>query len=211
MKDLIQKHGEKLFTTSLAIADEFGRRHDNVVRRIQNLADNGGISLLNLKERDFVNNRGRKRIFYEIPEREALIIMPFIGGSKSIQGQVILVDAFIAARKELNRLHKMQASPDWKQLRKDTKEAFKFVNLALTHMRELEGKMTKPYHYMNEAKLMNAVITGEYKGVDRESLTSTQLDLLTKIEMENSKLLLAGKTYNERKQNLLDMFIPKLN
>lgn len=45
--NLIETHGENLFTTSLVIAKSFGRRHSDVLRAIDNLISSGDIPELN--------------------------------------------------------------------------------------------------------------------------------------------------------------------
>ena len=211
MKDLIIQHGEKLYTTSLIIAEQFGRRHDNVLATIDKLIKSQDFNALKFKEVEYKDSKGESRRMYELDERTALKVMPFIGGRNSRIGQDRLVDGFMEARAEIERLRSMRQSTDWQKIRYDTKEAFKLVALVLDETRKLQGKDTKPYHYMNEAKMMNAVLTGEYKGIDRDLLTEIQLNLLDKIQAENSRLLIQGKSYQERKQILLNMFVPKLN
>lgn len=98
MKKLIEIVNNQPMTTSLVVAEQFGRRHDNVMASIHKLIDNGAISLLDFKERDY-DNRGKKYPMYELTERGFLIAMPFIGGSKSEQGQAKLVDAFLASHR----------------------------------------------------------------------------------------------------------------
>jgi hypothetical protein len=44
------------------------------------------------------------------------------------------------------------------------------------------GKQTKPYHYMNESRLLNEVLTGAFKGSNRDQLSVTELELVTLVD-----------------------------
>ncbi|MDU0701892.1 KilA-N domain-containing protein [Pseudomonas aeruginosa] len=69
--------------------------------------------------------------------------------------------------------------------------------LVITHQ-EI-GKETKPHHYMNEARLINEILTGVFRGRDRSQLTLTELELVTLLENRDVLLLGQGKDYNNRK------------
>lgn len=104
-------------TTSVVIAEKFGRPHKNVLQSIDGLIQNGTIDRLDFKPIFYTDEMNREQRAYQLSERAALISMPFIGGKKSREGQRILVDAFLAARDEITRLRQMHASLDWRQAR----------------------------------------------------------------------------------------------
>jgi Rha family phage regulatory protein len=95
------REGGEIVTDSVVIAEEFGRRHDNVMERLRSLVADGSINLLDFKEIEYLDGRGRKQPAIELTERGALVAMPFIGGKMSREGQVRLVDAFLAMREQL--------------------------------------------------------------------------------------------------------------
>lgn len=207
--DLVERQGEKIFTTSLVISELFGRPHFRVIKSIKSLIDRGKLTT-GVVVSSWLDSTGRSNTLYQLDERSALIAMPFIGGEKAEEGQVRLVDAFLAIRKELDRIHRQQSDPNWQRIRQQTKEAFRLVALVLQETRKLQGKETEKHHYTNEARLMNGVLTGKYKSLARDELNDQQLCLLDSIEQENSRMMIQGRTYQERKQSLLDKFIPKL-
>lgn len=104
-------------TTSVLIADLFGRPHKNVLQSLDGLTADGTIDRLDFKPIFYTDEMNREQRAYQLSERAALISMPFIGGKKSREGQRTLVDAFLAARDEINRLRQMHASPAWQQAR----------------------------------------------------------------------------------------------
>lgn len=75
--------------------------------------------------------------------------------------------------------------------------------------RQQQGKASAPHHYMNEAKLVNWALTGEFKGVDRESLSVAELDVLARLEERNSVLIGCGFSYDDRKP-VLERFVSEL-
>ncbi|MBF0421185.1 MAG: KilA-N domain-containing protein [Magnetococcales bacterium] len=95
---------------------------------------------------------------------------------------------------------------DWKKSRHAAASSFKVMSEALRIVREEQGKIAASHHYINEARLVNWAISGEFKGMDRESLSSNELDLLAKLEVRNSVLLGRGLAYTDRKQ-MLEQFV----
>jgi phage regulator Rha-like protein len=93
MNNLVTLNNGVASTTSLIIAEQFGRKHSHVIRSIEKVIGRYGIVPTSYLD---ATNHAYK--MYELPEREALIVMPFIGGQKSIDGQERLVDAFLAIR-----------------------------------------------------------------------------------------------------------------
>lgn len=91
---------------------------------------------------------------------------------------------------------------DWRKLRHGCASTNKVVNEILMLTRAEQGKGTAPHHYMNEAKLVNHVISGEFKGLDRDSLSTSDLDLLAHIETRNAVLIGRGLAYDQRKAML---------
>jgi hypothetical protein len=69
--------------------------------------------------------------------------------------------------------------------------------LSITH--EAMGKDTKPYHYMNEARLINEVLTGAFTGRNRDQLTVAELEIVMLVENRDVLLLGQGKEYRARK------------
>ncbi|KPY53834.1 KilA-N domain-containing protein [Pseudomonas syringae] len=72
--------------------------------------------------------------------------------------------------------------------------------LSITH--EAAGKATKPHHFMNEARLINEVITGQFAGRNRDQLTQPELELIMLVESRDVLLIGQGKDYATRKQAL---------
>lgn len=123
MDELIKRSdGGELTVSSLTVASEFNRRHDDVLKSIRKLVKNQRLRLGDFTESSYKNKQGRLMPCYDLTERGFLIAMPFIGGSKAEEGQVRLVDAFLAMRNVINNEpieEKLKALPDEAHARAD--------------------------------------------------------------------------------------------
>lgn len=188
-------------TNSLAIAQEFERRHGNVLHSLDSLIADGTLNQLEFKPVKYVDEKGEARRAIELTERGALIAMPFIGGKKSRQGQVKLVDAFFEMRSVLNNTKSV-----WQEQRNQLAYSFRIMSDALREVRTDEGKSTQPHHYANEARLLNYVMFGKFASVDRAYLSSNDLVLLEALEARNAIWIARGRSYSERKAALLEYY-----
>ena len=91
---------------------------------------------------------------------------------------------------------------DWRKLRHQSASSFKVANDMLKLVRAEAGKDTERHHYMNEARLVNWALAGEFKGLDRDHLTGEELALLSHLEERNAVLIGRGIAYEQRKPML---------
>lgn len=102
-------------------------------------------------------------------------------------------------------IHGAPEASDWKRLRHEAASSYKVMSDVLMESRADAGKETKHYHYANEAKLVNWVLTGEYAPLDRSALSTSDLDMLAKLEARNAVLLAKGASRDLRKELLTAM------
>ncbi|WP_213879212.1 KilA-N domain-containing protein [Pseudomonas sp. dw_358] len=100
-------------------------------------------------------------------------------------------------------------SKPWASARREAAIGHKAVCDAVALNCEAQGKTPKPHHFINEARLINQVITGSFAGRDRDQLDTAELEIVTLAELRDSGLLCAGMTYAERKANLV-AYVTKL-
>jgi len=91
---------------------------------------------------------------------------------------------------------------DWRRARSQATASFKVMNDVLQMVREESGKATASHHYINEVRLINGVLSGQFSAMDRERLSETDLSLLAKLEVRNSVLIGRGLPYVDRKMIL---------
>jgi hypothetical protein len=91
---------------------------------------------------------------------------------------------------------------DWKRLRHEATASYKVMGQILQMTLQREGKESYPYHFSNEARLINHTLTGVFGKVDRDGLQAGDLDLLAKLENLNAVLIGCGANYEDRKKEL---------
>lgn len=96
----------------------------------------------------------------------------------------------------------LRGKDDWKRARHEAASTHKVMCALLQLTRKEGGKETEAHHYANEARLVNWALTGEFKGIDRESLPKGELDVLAKLEAQNAVLIGHGVEYAARKPAL---------
>lgn len=88
---------------------------------------------------------------------------------------------------------------DWRKLRHVSASTNKLVNAMVQLIRMEAGKASEAHHFSNEARLVNWALKGEFKGLDRDALSSTDLALLAHLEERNAVLIGRGLSYEQRK------------
>lgn len=91
---------------------------------------------------------------------------------------------------------------DWKKSRHETSASFKVLGQVLQLTRQRLGKTCAPHHFSNEARMINWVLMGKFGKIDRDGLSSGDLDLLAKLENMDTVLIGCGASYDDRKKEL---------
>lgn len=92
---------------------------------------------------------------------------------------------------------------NWHIARHAIASSSKVLSGMLQEVRKAIGKATAAHHHMNEHKLINSLLTGEYRGLNRELMTTYQLDFLAHFELRNAVLIGMGLGYDQRKGVLI--------
>ncbi len=88
---------------------------------------------------------------------------------------------------------------DWQRMRHEAASSFKVMTAIIKMNLEAKGKTPCPYHFSNEARLVNWALTGEFCKLDREALPQEKLDLLARLEERNAVLVGREMDYDQRK------------
>ncbi len=96
----------------------------------------------------------------------------------------------------------IRGQDDWRKLRHQSASSFKVMNEILKLSRGDAGKETAGHHYSNEARLINFILAGEFKSLDRDGLSESDLSLLAYLEERNAVLIGRGLSYDQRKPML---------
>lgn len=92
---------------------------------------------------------------------------------------------------------------NWQQARLQSAVGYRGLCDALAVACEERGKSPQRHHFINEARLINQVITGQFAGRNRDQLSAEELLLVSLIEIRDVLLIGQGKNFDARKKALL--------
>jgi Rha family phage regulatory protein len=188
---------DNMTTTSLIIAEHFGKAHKNVLQAIDNLGCSEQFSRLNFQPSDFVNSRGKTYKGYVITrDGFSMLVMGFTG-TKAMQWKEKFLAAFNAMEKALL---KQSNDVDWKaarlqlkSVRQETTDAIKdFVTYATA-----QGSQNAKMYYANitnmEYKALGLLQQAKQtEGNFRDTLDLLQISQLQLAETLASKAIQKG-------------------
>ena len=112
------------------------------------------------------------------------------------------VDFEIWCDEQIDALVRSESKP-WASSRREAAIGYRAVCDALALNCEARGKTPQRHHFINEARLINEVITGAFTSRNRDQLNTAELELVTLAELRDTALIGASMTYAERKANLM--------
>ena len=199
--NLVQVKKKEIITTSRVIAKKFGKRHDNVISKIEKLESMAAIdeefSRLNFKVAKYKDRQGKERKeYYLTRDGMSFLIMGF-NGEKAAQFKVDFINAF-------------NAMEEYIKSREEARIGFRPMTDAIA-----DNKVNpKSYDFSNEADMINRIVLNltakqfkkafdisEKEGL-RKYLTKDQLDNIQRLQQINTGLIYAGMDYQERKSKL---------
>lgn len=210
MKELIAKDAFGIFAdkhdiaraNSLIVAEFFGKRHDRVLRAIANITDpKNGVSedfaKHNFKKSFYTDSTGRKLPCYDMTRDGFTLLAMGFTGKKALQFKEAYIKRFNEMEKFIRTLV-------------DIRQEFPLLtaNIKLLH------EHPKPYHFSNEADMLNRIVLGmtakEFRVANglnpgesiRPHLTDEQISILDTLQKIDIGLLLAIPDFNQRKRQL---------
>ncbi|MDR2838925.1 MAG: Rha family transcriptional regulator [Azonexus sp.] len=104
---LVTCEGDRIYTTSLKVAEHFHKRHKNVLQSIENLlaeCPDEVFNGLNFQPVEYLDAKGERRKMYKLTEEGfALLAMGFTG-KEALRWKINLLNAFMAQRAALAKL-----------------------------------------------------------------------------------------------------------
>ncbi|MFD1216421.1 Rha family transcriptional regulator [Microbulbifer celer] len=95
--DAIVLHDNQVRTTSLKVAEAFGKRHDNVIRKLQTIDCSQKFNELNFEGIEYTDGRGRQKPAFEMTKDGFVFLVMGFTGHKAAQ----VKEAYIAAFNEM--------------------------------------------------------------------------------------------------------------
>ena len=189
--------------SSREISKLTNKRHDNVMSDIRIMLES-----LEIQSPDFLgdykDSKGRTYQCFNLPKRETLILV----SGYNIQLRAKIIDRWEELeRKELSKNNFISA-------RKVSKDEFLPMTNAIAEAHE----EIKPYHFSNEADLVNRIILGctaskyrkdndiEKGEAIRDYFTQCQVDCVVALQRANTVYIEDGLDFQERKIKLQSLF-----
>ncbi len=192
--------------SSREIAEVTGKRHDNIMRAIRELND-AQLLTPQSEELEF-NHRGNKYKYWSLSKRDSYVVVARV----SPQFTAALVDRWQLL--EEKQLHSEIAE----KVRQEARLEYRPMTDAIKSERESAGKEIKPYHFSNEADLINRIALGmtaakfrvhhdlkKDAGI-RDYITPEQLRCVTELQRANTVFIGMGWDFEKRKQELAAIF-----
>ena len=172
----IDQHHKKVITSSVQIADYFGKPHSNVIRRITALIKK---DLLKTEAIYYLDRYGRCQKFYELNRDQFLLVVMGFTGDKADRFKADFIKLFNQQEAELRewRTGRLVAADTTKQA---NDQIYKLQN-ELKAVIPSSNRCTKIFiHFQNR---ITKAATGS-ADTKRESMTSSQLHQVTELEQQ---------------------------
>lgn len=190
------------FCSSLQVAEEFGKRHDNVIADIRNLDCSEDFYKLNFQEIrrtvDLGQGRTRKDPMFLMTKDGFIFLVMGYRGSRAAAIKEAIIKRFNDMEEFIKKY--ILARDDYLPFTQAIKDAHEEPH---------------SYHYSNEYDMINRIVLGcsakqfkELHGLGnvpsiRPFLSDSQYKTIRKLQVEDIRLLYRGVEYDERKSRLI--------
>ena len=213
------RNAEKVVATSNAVAEIFEKRHDHVIRDIENLlARDLPLDGEMFTKSEYQDSYGRKQKCYLINRDGFTLLAMGFDSDKAVRFKLVFINAFNAMEKELKRIY--EERQQWLVER----EKGKLVRHILTDTIKMKvaESPNKKFMYPNYTKLIYKLLFNktfdelktqyEIKGKEslRDYLASEELKELEDMEMLISSLIGLGWEYQQIKDFITMEYTKKL-
>jgi Rha family phage regulatory protein len=172
----IDQHHKKVITSSIQIADYFGKRHSNVIRRVTALIK---IGLLKIEPSYYLNQQLKKQKYHELNRDQFLLVVMGFTGDKADKFKSDFIKLFNQQETELRQ---------WRTGRLIASDMTKAAN---DQIYWLKNKLAETIPtskrcvmiFIHIQKRITKVATGSANTI-RESMTSSQLHQVTELEQQ---------------------------
>lgn len=195
---LFADKSEKALITSLKVVELFGKRHDNVLRDIEQLDCSDNFRLLNFEVSSYKSEQNKKLPCYNMTRDGFIFLVMGYTGRKA----AIIKEAYI---------HRFNDMEQFISTYRHTRQEFPLLteNIKLLH------DCPKPYHYSNECDMINRIVLGVTAKQFRQErdipsgesirpyLTTGQIELLDILQKVDIGLLVSVPELAQRKEHLI--------
>lgn len=205
IKHVVTITNGKPMTTSLMVADRFGKLHKNVTQAIRRLECSDEFNRLNFQPVEYTDDKGECRPMYNITRDGFMFLGMGFTGKEAAQWKETFITAFNAMESELVRLDSLTAA-EWEQARLEGKTARREETDAIKDLVEYafaHGSTNAPRYYglITKAVYKELFVFDPAEKIARDQLTSRQLSILGTAECVIGKAIAeaiaVGKHYKD--------------
>lgn len=190
-----------VFCSSRQVAEEFGKRHDNVLQDIRNLDCSKEFTALNFQESKYRDSTGKGNLEYLMTKDGFTFLVMGYRGKKAAQFKEAYIQRF-------------NAMEDFIKSLAATKIEFPAFTDAIMNAHE----EPKHYHFSNEINMIYRIVLGvdakafrEAKGLEKgvvikPYLTLNQIRAVETLQRVDIGLIVAIPDFQERKEKLAGYF-----
>jgi len=197
MNQIVTIQHRQAVTTSLKIAEIFGKRHKNVLQAIERLsADLPERDRLNFQPVEYQDLKGEYRAMYQLNRKAFTLIAMGFTGKKALSFKSAYIDAFDSMEKAL--LNQMNLS--WQEQRAESKTARRVETDSIARFVEYaadQGSTSARMYFVNITKMTITALFLVKKASPqpfRDMLDGMQLSFLTTAEYLIQQALEDGMT-----------------
>ncbi|WP_238945326.1 Rha family transcriptional regulator [Allofranklinella schreckenbergeri] len=109
---LVSRQGQRIYTTSLKVAEYSGKRHTEVLRAMDTKMSlfSAGFRERNFASAKYLDKQKKPRLMYEMSEEGFAMTMMGFTGPKAVRWQEAFIEAFMAQRAALNAVQARYAA-----------------------------------------------------------------------------------------------------
>ncbi|WP_310601459.1 Rha family transcriptional regulator [Desulfobulbus sp.] len=191
---MVSQRGGRLFTTSLDVAEKFGKKHKNVIQSILNLDCSAEFSRLNFQPRNYIDDRGKVQPMFNMTKDGFTFLAMGFRGKEAASWKEKYIAAFNAMESALTR----QANLLWQEQRRQGKAVRREVTDTIQTFvayAEGQGSRNSRHYYRNittatcKALFLVQCNTGHSF---RDLLDSMQLNFLSTAEFVAARAIEDG-------------------
>ena len=196
---LIHVVKEESRTTSLRVAEAFGKRHDNVIQGIENLGCSEAFTRLNFQVSEYEDSTGRKLLMYEMTKNGFSFLVMGFTGKKASEWKEKYIAAFDRMEQELVRLKIQHTNPDWQAKRIEGKAVRREFTDAIKALEEyiLERNPSHRHSYYDTYTKMTY---SELYILESKKIAKNFRDLLDRIQLihlSSAEIIISDVIYDE--------------
>jgi Rha family phage regulatory protein len=177
----IDQHHKKVITSTVQIADHFGKRHSNVIRRLTALIE---IGLLKIEPSYYLNQQAKKQKYYELNRDQFLLVVMGFTGCRADLFKANFIKLFNQQEAELQQ---------WQTGRLIATDTTKQAN---DHIHWLQNKLAEVIPssrrctmlFIHIQQAITKAATGSAK-TKREMMTGSQLFQVGELEQQVRKII----------------------